>query len=271
MKITVINGSPKGRDSKTNIMVEAFLKGAREAGAETTSIFLAEKEIKHCKGCFSCFFATPGQCSINDDMADILSVGEGTDILVLATPIRYGNISGMLQGFIERMIMLCSPYFEKDPIFQMHRHPKKTPEAELKISFYRSKLVMIASGAIPDREPNFQVPSLWVKRLAFYNHTEVIGEIYAPQGGLLIIQEGDLQPILDNYFELLAKAGEEIATKSSLSEETQNRLSQNLISDDIYIQHVNCFIDEVLTGRQHPYLNANKTNDGIGARDPKGN
>lgn len=254
MKITVINGSPKGRESNTNLMIDAILKGAQEVGAETTTIFLAEKEIKHCKGCFSCWFVTPGQCSMKDDMSDILSLGEGTDILVLATPLRYGNISGMLQGFIERMIVLCNPYFEKDPITQMHRHPKKTLAAELEMSFYRSKLVVIANGGLPDREPNFHVPSLWAKRLAFYNHTEVIGEIYAPQGGLLNIQEADLQPILNHYFELLTRAGKEIATENSLSAETQNRLGQNLIPDDIYIEHVNRFIDNVLNKCEHPYL-----------------
>jgi multimeric flavodoxin WrbA len=83
MKITAINGSPHGKEGITNIMVSAFLKGAQEAGAEIVNIFLAEKEINHCKACNSCWFATPGQCIIQDDMAEILSLGQGTDILVL--------------------------------------------------------------------------------------------------------------------------------------------------------------------------------------------
>ena len=85
MKIVAINGSPRGRSSNTGAMVSAFLKGAQEAGAETVHIFLAEKEIKYCKGCHSCWTETPGQCVIRDDMAEVLSRVGGADVIVLAS------------------------------------------------------------------------------------------------------------------------------------------------------------------------------------------
>lgn len=250
MKLTVINGSPKGKDSNTNIMVTAFLKGAQKAGATTVNIFLAEKEIKHCLGCFSCWFVNPGQCVIKDDISDIIAQGEGTDILILATPLKYANLSSMLKVFIERMLVLCNPYFEITPIGI--RHPKKIAAAEAQSSFYRAKLVMMANGALSTRD-HFQIISKWVNKLAFYNHTEVLGEIYAPQGLLLNTQDKKLRPIIDNYLQLLEQAGQELVTMNRLSDQTAKSLEQNFIPTDIYVKQVNSLFDNLLDKLEHPY------------------
>lgn len=251
MKITVINGSPKGKDGNTNIMVTAFLKGAQRAGATTVNIFLAEKEIKHCLGCFSCWFVNPGQCVIKDDMSEIIAQGEGTDILILATPLKYANLSSMLKVFIERMLVLCNPYFEITPIGI--RHPKKNVAAEVQSSFYRAKLIMMANGALSTRD-YFQVISQWVNKLAFYNHTEVLGEIYVPQGLLLNTQDEKLQPIIDNYLQSLEQAGYEFVTMNKLSDKTAKSLEKNFIPTDSYVKQVNSLFDSLLDKLEHPYL-----------------
>jgi FMN-dependent NADH-azoreductase len=251
MKITAINGSPKGRESITNIMVSAFLKGAEKAGAETCQIFLAEKDIRHCNGCFSCWLVTPGKCVIkDDDMAEMLSQGEGADVLVLATPLKYANISSMLKVFIERLLPFANPYILKDRAGET-RHPKKAQEAES--SLYRSKLVLISNGGL-GQIGHFQVVSHWIERLALNNLSEVIGEICAPQGPLLANPAEELKPLIDNYLRLLGKAGKEVVSGGRVSEETEELLQQNLIPEEIYLQQINGFFDSFLNNIKHPYV-----------------
>jgi FMN-dependent NADH-azoreductase len=253
MKITAINGSPKGRDSITNIMVSAFLKGAEEAGAETCNIFLADKEVRHCNGCFSCWLVTPGECVIKDDaMSEILSQGEGADVLVLATPLKYANISSLMKVFIERMLPFANPYILKDRTGET-RHPKKAQEAES--SLYRSKLVLISNGGL-GQIGHFQVVSHWIERLALNNLSEVIGKICAPQGPLLANPAEELRPLIENYLLLLQKAGKEIVTDNRLSEETEKLLQQNLIPEEIYLQQINGYFDSFLNNIKHPYVKA---------------
>jgi hypothetical protein len=187
---------------------------------------------------------------IEDDMTEILSQAEGAEILVLATPLRYGNISGLLKVFTERMLVFCNPYIVKDQAGE-NRHPKKSAEAES--SLYRSKLVLMANGGLSQRA-HFQVVSLWIKRLALNNLTEVIGEICAPQESLLTNPAEELRPVIKNYLQLLERSGKEIVSDNMISEETGNLLEQNLIPEEIYLQEYISTVDSLLSNVKHPYV-----------------
>ena len=222
MEIVVINGSPKGKDSNTNVMVSAFLKGAQEAGAETINIFLCEKKIKHCKGCHTCWTKGPGQCVTNDDMLGILSQMAGANVIVFATPVYFGNLSGMLKVFMDRMTMIGSPHSQKDI---KEKGQKLNP-----IEAQTPKLMMISNCGLPNRD-EFLVISLWMKRVAQKMRMELIGEVYATQGKFLTSTPEELQPVISNYLLLLENAGKEVAGNMKLSEETERQLSQNYISE----------------------------------------
>ena len=254
MKIVAINGSPKGKNGSTNVIVSAFLKGAQEAGAEIINIFLAEKDIKHCKGCLSCFINSPG-CVIKDDMAEILSLEEGADILLLATPLHFDNISSMLKVYMDRRMVLVAPHVKKDSNGESRHVKKDRVDSPFSSGVTPPRLMMIASCGYPERS-HFQVISHWVKRLSLNMLTEVIEEIYATQGLFLSAPVELLQPyiancpqLLDNvakYLQLLEKAGKEIVTSNRLSEVTHKKLiEQKFVPDEINIQVGNFLADSL--------------------------
>jgi hypothetical protein len=217
MRITAINGSPRGKASNSSVMVSAFLKGAEAAGAEVAQVFLAEKDIKYCRGCYSCWTKTPGKCPIPDDMTEVLSQLGGTDVLVLASPVYFGNVSGTLKVFTDRLAVTGKPLSPKsaakedtDPAGTGRRPPG---------------LLMISNCGFPDRS-QFQVISLWINRVAATMRTHLLGEIYAQQGRFLAAAPDELRPALTDYLKLLENAGKEISVGMRLSEATAELLEQ---------------------------------------------
>ena len=124
MKITVFSGSHKGREGNTLIMVEEFLKGAEEAGAETENIILTEKNIGYCKGKFECWLKTPGSCKMRDDMDNLIPKFMTSDIVVFACPVYFDNVPALMKNFIDRLAPVLLPHFEEDEQGE-YRHAKR--------------------------------------------------------------------------------------------------------------------------------------------------
>ena len=236
MKITVFNGSPRGKKGNTHFMIEEFLKGAREVGAEVENIFLVKKEIRPCLGCFDCWFKTPGKCIFNDDMEEILSKFLSSDIVVFATPIYIDNLTGIMKNFMDRLIPVIDPRFERDEIGEC-RHKKRFEKYP--------KIVVISNCGYPEQS-HFQVLRLLFKRVARNIHSEIIAEIYRGGGWLFKTSLVSKKLVLD-YKKLLRKAGREIVKNLSLSEKTISELKKPIISVDEFIEFANKGCDKLLS------------------------
>ncbi len=111
MKVTAIVGSYR----KAGIIAQAvgeILAPARDAGAETATIFLMDKHIEFCRNCRTCTQnegAGRGACSLQDDMDAILREIEGSDAIILASPMNFGTVTAVMKRFIERLI--CYGYW----------------------------------------------------------------------------------------------------------------------------------------------------------------
>jgi len=220
MKILAVNGSPRGAKGNTERIVQPFLEGAREAGAETEVIYLKDKEIKHCQGCFSCWIKTPGVCIHKDDMPDLLEKIYEGDILVFATPLYIYTVSGLMKDFMDRMLPTAQPYIlERGGHFI---HPPRRQEART------GKFVLISNAGFPERH-HFSGLEETFRRFTDSPDVELAGSICCA-GGELLHQEA-LQADLAWYLEAAKKAGREIVEQGHISEETQAVLDRPLADD----------------------------------------
>lgn len=236
MKIVVFNGSPRMEKGNTHVMVEAFYEGALSAGAEVENVFLFKKKIRPCLGCFDCWLKTPGKCIQKDDMEKMLPLFIGADLVVFATPLYVDNVTGTMKTFMDRLIPLVEPYFEKDPQGE-YRHRKR---------YEKSPGIAVIANCGFAEQSQFQVLGLLFKRIARNMHTELVAEIYRGGGELLKLDMPMLQPLIESYKETLKKAGKEIAMKGRLSDATKTELDKPIVPHDMYMEGANRYWDKLL-------------------------
>lgn len=240
MKITAFNGSPRAENSNTHAMVEEFLRGAEEAGAEVENVFLAKKKIEHCIGCFKCWADGSGGCVVKDDMSELLPKYLASDIAVFATPLYVDNVTGIMKDFMDRLIPLGDPHLEPDEAGETrHRGGAKgSPD-----------IIVISNCAFPEQS-QFQVLHHLFQRVARSYHSQVAAEIYRSEGSVLHDPPAALKPVVWKYRKLLKRAGREVAENLSISDETASLLEKPLVPPDQYIADANRRWDEVLSGNK---------------------
>jgi hypothetical protein len=132
VKLLAFNASPRKTRGATEVIMNRFIEGAKQGGAEVERHYVADLMINGCTGCFSCLWMTPGQCVHRDDMDWILPNMMEADIIYLGTPIYHNNIVHGLQRMRERTLPMNfsgTPIVEK--IAKYTGRHKKTPHTVL--------------------------------------------------------------------------------------------------------------------------------------------
>ena len=114
MDFYVINGGPRKKYNTSKIL-DALVEGAYDELDERQYddeinieiIDLYDLNYTGCKSCFHCkkidgkFY---GQCPIKDDLRELLPKLWASDAIVMASPIYFGNVTGQMRSFLERLI-----------------------------------------------------------------------------------------------------------------------------------------------------------------------
>jgi multimeric flavodoxin WrbA len=98
--ILVLTGSPR-KGGNSDKLADAFIAGARQAGHTTVKYTTADKNIKGCIDCQTCFKKGTA-CSIPDDFNELASLLEQADMVVFATPMYWFSFPAKLKAAIEK-------------------------------------------------------------------------------------------------------------------------------------------------------------------------
>lgn len=104
-KIVILNGSPR-KKGNTSALAAEFARGAREAGHTVTEFFLDSMDIHGCKGCFGGHGSRECPCVQKDDMMQIYPAVRECNVVVLASPLYYWNMSGQIRTAVDRLFAL---------------------------------------------------------------------------------------------------------------------------------------------------------------------
>lgn len=101
MKVLAINGSPR-KNGNTASLVESALKGAASCGALTQRIDLSSMRLRPVREeDYTADFDTVKN-DPSDDLGIIVSAIVSSDVLIMASPVFFGSITGQLKTMIDR-------------------------------------------------------------------------------------------------------------------------------------------------------------------------
>lgn len=201
MKILAVNGSPNGPSGNTDILMQAFLSGAKVAGADIDMVYLKDKNINHCKGCFNCMQKTPGVCCQNDDMGYLLDKVQQADVLVYGTPLHTYTVTSYMKIFMDRNMALTFA----EPTYK--------------------KMVLVSTCGLPQKHVFTGLIETF--KLMENPYRERVGMILCPSGSVLSVEQ--FKSLNQWFLNAREDAGRELVQSGIISSATQEVMEKDLL------------------------------------------
>jgi multimeric flavodoxin WrbA len=123
VRVLGISGSPR-RHGNTETLLDSFLEGTHDEGADIQKVILRDLNLVPCRGCNVCH--KDGHCILRDDLGSLFDTILAADILAIASPIYTMGITSETKALIDRSqflwarkYVLKTLYFSREHI---HRH-----------------------------------------------------------------------------------------------------------------------------------------------------
>ena len=235
MKVLAINASPKKDKGNTTLILNPFLDGMKEAGADVQLRYTSDLNINPCLGDFNCWTRIGGRCGQDDDMTWLDPEIREADILVLASPVYCDGVTGPMKILMDRTVPQVQPFFE---IRDDHtRHP-------LQENVKKSKIVLVSNCGLWERD-NFDPLLAHIKAFCKNANADFAGALLRPHGealGYMLKMKMPVQDIID----ACKDAGRQLIENGIISQDTLSIIGRELLPRDMYVQMVNQYFRDRL-------------------------
>jgi len=215
-------------NGNTALILNPFLEGMKEVGAEVGLFYTRKLKINPCHGGFICWLKTPGECWQKDDMQMLYPKLREADIYVFGTPVYVDGISGPMKNLLDRIIPLVQPFFELRDGHCRHL---------VREGYRHGKIVLVSNSGFWEMD-NFDPLLVHVKAFCRNAAKEFAGALLRPHGEALrpMMKMGIS---LDDVFEAAREAGRQLVKDGKMSAETLNIVSRELVPLEMYVKAAN--------------------------------
>ena len=231
MKAVAMNGSPRKGKGNTGMILNAFIQGMEQVGAEVEILYTKEIKPKPCTGEMKCWWTTPGECYIKDKMQEVYPKIRKADVLILATPV-YIPLPGEMQMFINRLCPLVKPML----VIRDAR-----TRARLQDNVRLSKVLLVSTGGWWEKE-NLDTVVHIAEEIADNMSIEFAGAILRPHA-FLMRKRGELTEDGTRIIDSVKKAGHDFVKDGRLSKSVLEQIRKPLISHEDLVQMYNRLVE----------------------------
>ncbi|HSH69267.1 MAG TPA: flavodoxin family protein [Deferrisomatales bacterium] len=113
MKTLCVLGSPRPKGN-SSALAKHFCTAMEQLGSEVQTISLNALTYRGCQACMGCK-TRADRCVLQDDLTPVLAAICEADVLVVATPVYFGDVPSQLKGLLDRMYSFLVPDYRENP------------------------------------------------------------------------------------------------------------------------------------------------------------
>jgi multimeric flavodoxin WrbA len=226
MNVVAINGSPHMGNGNTASILNPFLEGMKQAGANVELFYAGKMNIGPCNGDLSCWFVNPGICGQKDDMQMLLPKIKEADIVVWASPVYYSGITGPLKTIMDRQL----------PVYVIGEERQR-------------KLKAVLVSTCGDWDISMFDPLL-AQMKAIYDNAgvgfEFAGALLRPMAdGMKDMIKAGETGLVEGVFKAAREAGHQLIKDGRISEDTLKAISKPFMPKDAYYNAAKAVLEQM--------------------------